>query len=358
MDSCEVDPLANVAATLQPSDLQNLRLVDKRFYTAVRIGRQALRPNRKMLTNALLVRLGMLFPSATSLDLTECKLLDNPGLIALPAHFSCLRSLNLSCQNGGGWLRAAGVGHLAGLPQLESLTLINCFGLEALPATISQMTLLQHLDMFSCVNLLSLPEELGGLTTLRTLDLGNCKRLKKLPESIGALSLLQTLQLEHCEALAEIPESISKLTGLKSILLRSNYALLTLPASIENLPGLTLLQVIDCTKLGALPESVGNLRALQKLLLAECKAITVLPAGLTKLASLKVLDLRWCYSLTAFPEGLRAAIPGLLIYLDGCPLRTFRPGGHFREGDRSSVVSQSFARMRSIGSVVSSPGHV
>lgn len=85
--------LSKIAESLtDPVDLQNLRLVDKRFHTAVGESGIRLRPH-KALTNGQLSELGRLLPSASSLDLIECQKLDDESLRALPSLFPCLRQV-------------------------------------------------------------------------------------------------------------------------------------------------------------------------------------------------------------------------------------------------------------------------
>lgn len=154
MDRCDVDVLAQLAS-IAIGDIQNLRLVNKKFNAGAGLVAVALRPDKKVFARGHFLRLGQLFQNATSLDLRECTLLgkDDDGLVGLSTLFPHLRSLNL-----GKWgkLKTTGMENLVGLSQLESLTLTNCYGLETLPESIGQLSLLQHLVLFSCCKLKSL----------------------------------------------------------------------------------------------------------------------------------------------------------------------------------------------------------
>lgn len=97
--------------------LQNLRLVDKSFCTAVGAAAVALKP-KKSITADQLGRLCNIFPKATSLDLLSSCIVTDIGL----AHLRCLAS-SLKHLKSGSWLSDAGAAHLATLTRLESLTL-------------------------------------------------------------------------------------------------------------------------------------------------------------------------------------------------------------------------------------------
>lgn len=176
-----------------PSDLQNLRLVDKRFYAAV--GQSAINIcPKKSLTSLLLLQLGQMFPYAASLDLSNCRLLYNESLKGIHNLFPHLKQLNLrDCS----WLKLVGVASLRGLSQLQFLSLERCSGLAKLPERVSGLGSLQHLNLESCRRLRSLPEGISRLS-LQTLNLSSCTGFEVLPDVIGALSLLQRLDLTYC----------------------------------------------------------------------------------------------------------------------------------------------------------------
>lgn len=189
------DLLVSIADKLEsPSDLLNLRLVDRGWRSAVGQSGISLRPHTS-LTRTQLVKLSQAFRNAASLDLSTCTLLNNECLRGFHNTFPRLRQLTI---NQNSWLTDAGVANLGGLSHLESLTLGNCPGLIDLPQELSGLVSLQILNLPRCRRLRSLPVGISGLTALRILDLYLCLELVELPEGFGSLSLLQHLDLRVC----------------------------------------------------------------------------------------------------------------------------------------------------------------
>lgn len=181
------------------SDIRNLRLVDKRFHSAVGESAIHLRPHWG-LTSAQLLNLSQLFRSATSLNLSSCNRLNNECLRGLHNLFPRLRKLDLSdCP----WLAASGMANLlgglpVGLSKLQVLSLYHCTALSQLPHSISGLVSLEHFNLRFCENIRSVPEGVSRLLSLVSLSLGDCSELEGVPDGIGALSLLEQLHLQRC----------------------------------------------------------------------------------------------------------------------------------------------------------------
>lgn len=194
IEALQEDILVSIADQLDvPSDFQNLRLVDKRFHSAVGQSAVWLQPSMALTTPQLL-ELSRLFGKAASLNLSRCAHLNNESLRGLHSLFPRLRQLDLGACS---WLTAAGLEHLRSLSRLQFLTLYNCTGLKRLPQSICAIASLRGLSLASCANLQFLPNDISGLKDLRWLSLWNCTKLVQLPESIGSLSLRQHLDLGY-----------------------------------------------------------------------------------------------------------------------------------------------------------------
>ena len=186
------------------------------------------------------------------------------------------------------------------LKHLEALTLSYCNNFTCLPASISQLTMLQLLNLVDCTTLL---EGISHLSALQVLDLYNCVKLSSLPDSIGKLSALQTLNLRDLP-LTFLPDSIGNLSALQSLDLSRNDVLTYLPKGISNLSTLEFLNLSFCCRLRSLPDGISNLSALQTLKLRTCPFLTSLPDSIGNLSALQSLDLSCCKALTDLPKGI------------------------------------------------------
>lgn len=136
MDKLEHDVLVLIVEISSPSDLRNLRLVNKSWNRAVRDAQIKLRPNPVLLQERLLFQLCTAFPQATALDLSGCQQLTPSSLESLEALSRSLQSLNL---RGCGWVNAAATAHLGALSLLECLDLSACPLLEGLSESLSSL---------------------------------------------------------------------------------------------------------------------------------------------------------------------------------------------------------------------------
>lgn len=191
---CIADKLGGICGIGSRIDMQNLRLVNHRFHTAMGQSAIKLRP-RSDITTAKPLELSQLFRNAAGLILNGCHHLNNESLRGLSSLFPRLRHISLDeCT----WLSGAGIAHLRGFSTLEGLSLFDCPMLTELPTSISALVSLQYLLLQSCDVLQSVPEGISSLTALSKLCLLWCKEIEALPESIGSLSLLTCLHVAYC----------------------------------------------------------------------------------------------------------------------------------------------------------------
>lgn len=288
MEALQDDMLVCITEKLtDPRDLWRLRLVNKRFHAAVGQSSIKLIPYGTI-TSRQLVYLSEMFNHAVSLDLRECPSLVN-GSLKLITRFSQLRCLIIKWCD---WLTTKGVAHLGRLHQLETLILMTCMNIEALPEAISGLRSLQCLHAIGGLETIS--DGLTQLTLLQTLRLCGNERLAALPAGLSSLTALHTLHLSYCQALQALPEGIGALSLL------------------------TELNLNSCESLAVLPDSVSGLASLQNLNLYSCNSLVSLPGQLVSLSALVLLDLRHCSALAELPEGLRDLAPRLKLSLFGC----------------------------------------
>ena len=201
------------------------------------------------------------------------------------------------------------------LKSILVLDMSGCDGLDTLPDSAGDLSLLQDLQLAGCA-LQELPASLSRLHELRVLNLRHCSRLTALPLSIGNLVGLRALDVQGCHSLRELPPSFALLRGLRTLYLHA--AFLELPLVIKSLTGLLMLRLPDLGKEGGeakgwggaggghtiLPEWIGELKSLQTLDLHGCSQITTLPKSIGKLSNLETLDLSSCSSLSALPKDI------------------------------------------------------
>ncbi|CAI5532565.1 unnamed protein product [Closterium sp. Naga37s-1] len=140
------------------------------------------------------------------------------------------------------------IGDLARLETLE----IELDGLECLPESLQLLTGLKTLSIQS-KNLPCLPENvMAGLTQMQSLSLHACDSIGILPESICFLPL-SSLCISSCPSLTSLPHHIGALSHLQTLKLLSLDNIRDLPESLGNLPRLKTLELVLPT-LQHLPE--------------------------------------------------------------------------------------------------------
>ncbi|CAI5497640.1 unnamed protein product [Closterium sp. Naga37s-1] len=183
------------------------------------------------------------------------------------------------------------IGDLARLETLE----IELDGLECIPESFQLLTGLKTLFLQS-ENLECLPENvMAGLTQLQHLSLHACNALEILPESICFLPL-SSLSISSCSSLTSLPHHIGALSHLQTLKLLYLDNIRALPESMGNLPRLKTLEV-NLPALKHMPEGLceSSLQAcLGKLSLCNCEQLRELPHSLYKLTRLQSLHIESC----------------------------------------------------------------
>ncbi|CAI5483840.1 unnamed protein product [Closterium sp. Yama58-4] len=129
--------------------------------------------------------------------------IDLDGLESIPESFQLLtglKTLSLQCR----LLRYLPENAMAGMTQLQHLSINGCASLEILPESICFLPL-SSLFISSCYSLTALPHHIGALSHLQTLSLLYLENIQALPESLGNLPRLKTLELD-LPALEHLPE--------------------------------------------------------------------------------------------------------------------------------------------------------
>ncbi|CAI7794646.1 unnamed protein product [Closterium sp. NIES-54] len=230
----------------------------------------------------------------TSLTCLESLTISSCPLFTLPENFGNLPALKALV------LQELPLCHLPAsftrLASLESFCLLDCMGVEKLPAGFGNLTALQTLSLAWLMKL-DLPEDLGGLTNLQIFHLTK-NREEQLPASFTQLASLTKLELDRC-AIAELPASMAEMTNLQE------------------------LRIQKCPAIKELPECVTALTSLQVLRVHECRHLSSVPRRLDSLTRLKQLELRGCWLLTElrilllgtvrapFLEAMGASLSGL-----------------------------------------------
>lgn len=230
---------------------------------------------------------------------------------------------------------------------------------QALPACMSKMALLQRLDLSGCESLRELPSwprgEDGRIAALNWIGLVDCDSLPALPRLPGVSATLVVDDAIAPMALASeayrpgqdgypalhertIPlcELCNRLSATRSLYLRSFSAWActlrqlevlkvdevkgSVPTSVRTmgLAGqLKVLVMCYCMRLVALPDAFGSLYSLQRLDLRGCVRLDgeKIPHSFGNLISLQELDMRGCLQLRKLPEafGQLAALRVLQI---------------------------------------------
>jgi len=155
------------------------------------------------------------------------------------------------------------------LKQLETLHLIAGKEMKRFPAAICHLANLKELNVAGNRNFVQLPNTMGNLQKLQTLDLSNCP-ITTLPEELGALPLLREITLVRCSQLRELPPC----PNVQILNIKDCDKLEVLPA----FPGLTNLNLMSCEHLSAWPAHLKEMKNLQQIKVKECPHLPPLAA--------------------------------------------------------------------------------
>lgn len=287
------DILIKILEMCDIGDLPSLCLVNTALRDAVHAAGIELRPVGERLDTSERVRkLRMLFPYATSLDLSRSMMSDSHPKIFLDlcsAFSGSLARLNLYGCNWVMNIHAAKLARLH-LPNLKSLNLGRCTRIYAPLESLEGLTRLTGLEQLnlSAISFIALPAGMTSLVSLRELDV-SWSSLKALPENLlFSLTKLQKLSLGG-SGLEALPDGLGGLSLLTSFKLRGcTWDIETVPSEIGNLSLLLSLDLSGCRAIEVLPEGVWGLTRLQSLKLWET-GLVELPQGVSRLLALRTL---------------------------------------------------------------------
>ncbi|XP_015068562.1 putative disease resistance protein At3g14460 [Solanum pennellii] len=148
----------------------------------------------------------------------------------------------------------------------QHLKIEKCPNLEFLPEGMMHIndTSLKVLEIFDCSSISSFP---GGQLpdTLETLTVWNCFNLEALPDIRTETMLLESLRVGKCTSLKHLPYGLNKLLNLSYFEVDGCHGIECFP--LDGLPqNLTKVLIIDCENLMFLPKWMQNLTSLQELL--------------------------------------------------------------------------------------------
>lgn len=193
--------------------------------------------------------------------------LENPNLKMLVQNLTELKQLHLDGVNisaqGREWSQALS----ASLPNLQILSLSNCFLLGPIHPS------------------------LAGLQSLSEIRLDGNNLSSSVPEFLAEFKSLTSLHLSYTGLYGTFPEKILLMPLLKSLELTENKLLQgALPEFLQNM-SLQILHLGSTNFSGSLPFSLGNLKNLSVIELRNCNFTGPIPSSIAKLAHLMYLDL-------------------------------------------------------------------
>jgi len=187
-------------------------------------------------------------------------------------------------------------------PQLESLVLESCTGLEEIHESIGLLKRLVLLDLQRYENLSNLPKTISNLESLKTLNLFGCIRLDELPKELGNVTALMELYAGKI-AIKQLPSSFSLSKNLEFVtFLECEYLIES--AEFSKASRLKTLILTGCNRLVKVHDSIKHLKRLSHMSLMGCENFTNLPSSICNLESLRILVLTGCFKLDELPEEL------------------------------------------------------
>ncbi|XP_044473281.1 receptor-like protein 33 [Mangifera indica] len=185
--------------------------------------------------------------------------LKNPNLSLLMQNLTELRELYLDGVNisahGNEWCEALS----SSLPNLQVLSLSNCFLSGPISTSLAQLRLLSVIRLDQNNLSSPLPDFIGDFMNLTSLHLVYCGLQGTFPEKIFQVPTLVNLDLSRNEllqgSLPQFPQNLS----LRTLMLSFTNFSGTIPHSIANLKNLSRIGLSGCNFTGPIPTSIANL---------------------------------------------------------------------------------------------------
>ncbi|XP_039822560.1 uncharacterized protein LOC120684742 [Panicum virgatum] len=191
---------------------------------------------------------------------------------------------------------------------------------------ISSCWNLQSLHLITCKGLVALPESIGKLKKLRILELNFAYDLDSLPQSIGDCRDLQSLILYHCEKFRETPGTICKIKNLRGLHISSCYFLKQFPSEFAGVfSNLQTINLANATEFQGLPSTL-SCPLLCTLDLSNTK-VTLLPPWITTIDTLECINLEECFELVELPKGIGNLKRLAVLNIKGCSKLRCMPSG-------------------------------
>ncbi|XP_042512451.1 receptor-like protein 7 [Macadamia integrifolia] len=199
------------------------------------------------------------FPGKTRLRL------EKPDLGTFVRNLSGLKTLHLDGVNisapGSQWCRALS----SALPNLQVLSLSNCYLSGPLDSSLSELSLLSHISLSQNNISAEVPVFFKYFSNLTSLHLNSCGLKGKFPEKVLQLRNLQSLDVSQNPLLSGSLPEFSRNGSLQNLILSSTSFSGPLPDSIGNLSLLSKLQLTSCSFNGSIPSSIIQLNQLDSL---------------------------------------------------------------------------------------------
>uniref|UniRef100_A0A5K0VDQ9 Uncharacterized protein n=2 Tax=Nymphaea colorata TaxID=210225 RepID=A0A5K0VDQ9_9MAGN len=210
--------------------------------------------------------------------------------------------------------------HIFKLPHLQALDLSYNMDLDGklMPSSFTPESNLQSLRLASTNLSGHLPSEVFELPLLKVLDLTYSTELTGLLHIGLAKSKLQILKLSHIMLSGGLPDWIGNLTSLVELDLSLTGLSGSLPITIGNLRCLTSLDLSSTSLSGILPATIGNLTALTHMYLSGTSFSGHLPITMENLTALTHLDLSGTNMSSSLPITIRSLSALNYLDLSGC----------------------------------------
>ncbi|XP_042476450.1 receptor-like protein 7 [Macadamia integrifolia] len=196
--------------------------------------------------------------------LTQLRL-ENPDLKTLVWNLSGLRTLRLDGVNisakGTQWCRALS----SALPNLQVLSLSNCYLSGPLDSSLSKLSLLSHINLNQNNISAEVPIFFKNFSNLTSLHLSSCGLYGKFPERILQLRTLQSLIVSVNPLLHGFLPEFPLNGSLRTLVLSTTSFSGSLPDSISRLRLLSRFELMSCSFNGSVPSSIIELSQLHSL---------------------------------------------------------------------------------------------